>query len=213
MFYRPEERPAVLKFNPFKALVSPRPIAWVSSRDAHGRGNLAPFSYFNAVYDAPPMVMIAPNGGKPNDQGGGGPTSDTLSNILETGEFVISLVGFEQRDQMNATSSGYPIEVDEFDAVGVEAAPSEMVAPPRVAGSAAAFECKLLKVVELPSLDGAAAVKAVFGQVVGVHIRDDVIVDGQVDVTLYQPLARLGYRDYAAVRDVFQLNRPSQRSA
>ncbi len=212
MFYRPEARPDSLSFNPFKALVAPRPIAWVSSRDAEGRVNLAPFSYFNAVHDAPPILMIAPNGRKPDGHGAEGEVKDTLRNILDTEEFVVSLVGRDQADAMNLSSAGFPHGTDEFEAAGVEKAPSMLVKPPRVASSPAAFECRLLTRVAFPTDDPAEEAGAVFGQVVGVHIDDAVIVDGRVDVTRYQPLARLGYRDYAAVTEVFELARPSDRA-
>lgn len=210
MFYTPDARPAALTRNPFKALVSPRPIAWVSTVDAEGRANLAPFSYFNAVNDDPPILMIAPHGPKPGDKGAGGGKPDTLANILATREFVVSLVGRAQADAMNATSAGFPAGADEFEAVGIEKAPCQRVRAPRVAASPAAFECRLITRVALPSNDPHSHVGAIFGEVVGIHIRDDVVRDGHVDVTVWSPLARLGYRDYASVDSVFALGRPGE---
>jgi flavin reductase (DIM6/NTAB) family NADH-FMN oxidoreductase RutF len=202
MFYRPGLDPHGLAHNPFKALVAPRPIGWISSLDAEGRANLAPYSFFNAVADTPPMVMYASNGRKPSDDG-----KDTVANIRATGEFVCNIVAYRLRDAMNASSGFYPAGEDEFERAGLVRAPSRVVAPPRVAEAPAALECRLWRVVELPG----EANHMVLGEVVGVHIDDAVLADGRVDVTRYQPLARLGYRDYAAVAEVFSLIRPGQR--
>ncbi|MBA3325817.1 MAG: flavin reductase family protein [Rhodobacteraceae bacterium] len=203
MFYRPGLDPHGLAHNPFKALVAPRPIGWISSLDAEDRVNLAPYSFFNAIADAPPMVMYSSNGRKTGlDEG-----KDTVANIRATGEFVANIVSFALRDAMNASSGHYPAGEDEFGRAGLTPAPSRVVAPPRVAEAPAALECRAWKVIDLP---GAANVM-VIGEVVGVHISDAVLANGRVDVTRYQPLARLGYRDYAAVREVFALSRPGER--
>lgn len=207
MFYRPEDRDHKdhgLSHNPFKALVSPRPIAWVSTVDAEGRVNLAPFSYFNAVNDAPPILMLAFNGPKSAERR----EKDTLANILGQGEFVVNLVSSALKDHMNVTAAIYPADVDEFERAGLEKAPSQIVAPPRVAASPAAFECRLLSRHELPVWSAQQSCDVVFGEVVGVHIDDGVVKDGKVDVAAYQPLARLGYMDYAAVEAVFPMPRP-----
>lgn len=209
MFYQPSaEAPHGgdhgLPHNPFKALISPRPIAWVASQDEAGHVNLAPFSYFNALGDAPPLLMISVTGPKAPEQ----PIKDTLSNILTTGEFVINLVSAAQAEAMNQSSAPYPAETDEFEAAGLEKAPSRFVRPPRVATSPAAFECRLIQHVLLPSWSEASRADLLIGEVVGVHIDDAVIRDGQVDVTLYQPLSRLGYLDYAKVERVFPMPRP-----
>jgi len=206
MFYRPGLDPHGLRGDPFKALVAPRPIAWVSTLDAAGRANLAPFSYFNAVAEAPPIVMIAPHGAKVGRDEG----KDTLANLLETGEFVVHLVGWDLRDAMNLTSGPYPRGVDEFEIAGLEKAPSVVVAPPRVSAAPAALECRFLTRTPLPSADPAYDNGAVFGEVVCVHIREDILRDDRVDMALYQPIARLGYADYAVVREVFQMTRPKR---
>ena len=203
MFYRPGLDPHGLAHNPFKALVAPRPIGWISSLDAAGRPNLAPYSFFNAIADAPPMVMYSSTGRKIGlDEG-----KDTVANIRATGAFVANIVSFALRDAMNASSGHYPAGEDEFLRAGLTPAPSRVVAPPRVAEAPAALECRAWKVIDLP---GAANVM-VIGEVVGVHIADAMLADGRVDVTRYAPLARLGYRDYAAVREVFALGRPGER--
>lgn len=202
MFYRPGLDPHGLPHDPFKALVAPRPIGWISSLDADGRANLAPYSFFNAVADRPPMVMYSSTGAKVGRTGG----KDTLANIRATGEFVVNIVPLALRDAMNATSGSLDAFEDEFERAGLAKAPSRVVAAPRVAAAPAALECRAWRIVELP---GAANV-LVLGEVVGVHIDEAVLDAGRVDITRYQPLARLGYRDYAAVQETFTLNRPEQ---
>ena len=201
MFYRPGQDDHGLPHNPFKAIVSPRPIAWVSTVDKQGLCNLAPFSYFNALNDRPPMVMFCPNGTKPDTAEG----KDTRANILETGEFVINIVAYGMRQSMNISSGHYDSAVDEFDRAGLEKGESQTVAPPYVVGAPAVLECVLYKEIELP---GQAYL--MIGEVKGIHLKDACIVNGEFDVTTYNPLARLGYRDYSAVREVFALARPGQ---
>ncbi len=201
MFYEPKDGHG-LPHNPFKAIVSPRPIAWISTLDGQGFANLAPYSFFNAMADNPPIVVFGSTGGK-SDQS---QYKDTMSNIRETGEFVINIVPFELRDAMNKTSADLPADIDEFEAAGLEKADCKIVQPPRVAAAPAALECKLFKFVDLISENSAMVV----GEVVGVHMNDSNIVNGMFDVTTYNPLARLGYMDYSSVSEVFSLNRPKQ---
>ncbi|AZV77225.1 flavin reductase family protein [Parasedimentitalea marina] len=201
MFYRPEQGHG-LPHNPFNAIVTPRPIGWISSRSADGTNNLAPYSFFNAVAYDPPQVMFASTSAKPDQEG----TKDSVANILETGVFCINIVEYAMRDAMNASSAALPREVDEFAHAGLETAECSTIACARVAAAPAALECKLTKVVTLPG----EANRVVFGEVVGVHMRDDCLVDGSFDVTRYVPLARMGYRDYSAVREVFSLTRPDE---
>lgn len=202
MFYRPGLDSHGLPHNPFKALVAPRPIGWISSLDARGRANLAPYSFFNAIADAPPMVMYSSTGRKTGQAEG----KDTVANIRATREFVVNVVPLALRDAMNASSGAYPADLDEFERAGLTKAPSRVVAAPRVAEAPAALECRAWRIIRLPGETNVL----VLGEVVGVHIDDAVLRDGMVDVTLYQPLARLGYREYAAVREVFALSRPGQ---
>lgn len=200
MFYEPQRADHGLRHDPFKALVAPRPIGWISSRSAAGTVNLAPYSFFNAVSSEPPVVMFSSEGLK-----------DTIRNVIETGEFVCNIVGRAQTLAMNATSAPLPPGENEFRHAGLEEVPSRLVAPPRVRDAAAALECRLLTHFELKDLEGRATGRHVaFGQVVGVHIEDRVIVAGRVDVTAIQPLARLGYKDYSAVEAVFELERPGR---
>lgn len=197
-------RPPPLTHDPFKAIVVPRPIGWVSSLDKAGRLNLAPFSFFNAVGSDPPCVMFCPG------DRAGGKAKDTRLNVEETGEFVCSLATWDLREQMNLTSSEVPRGVNEMELAGLEPAPSVLVKPPRVKAAPAALECTYLQTVTLPPGKGKARDHVVLGQVVGIYIRDDVIVDGLVDVTRFKPIARLGYAaDYAVVERVFKMPRPS----
>jgi flavin reductase (DIM6/NTAB) family NADH-FMN oxidoreductase RutF len=201
MFYRPEDGHG-LPHNPFNALVSPRPIGWISTRGTDGSENLAPYSFFNAVAYVPPQVMFASTSAKPDR----GDTKDSVSNIRETGVFCVNVVEYAMRDAMNISSGPWPREVDEFAQAGVERVECDTIACSRVVGAPANLECKLTQIVQLPG----AANFAVFGEVTGIHMRDDCIVDGMFDVTTFQPLARLGYRDYARVTELFSLNRPGE---
>ena len=199
MFYRPSEGHG-LPHNPFNAVVTPRPIGWISTRGADGSENLAPYSFFNAVAYVPPQVMFASTAAKPDRDG----TKDSVANIAETGVFCVNVVEQAARDVMNATSGPWPREVDEFDHADIARAPCETIACSRVAGAPAALECRLTRIVDLPG----EANKVVFGEVTGVHLRDDCLRDGRFDITAFQPLARCGYRDYAVVREIFELKRP-----
>lgn len=202
MFYRPGIDEHGLPHNPFKAMVTPRPIGWISSLDADGRVNLAPYSFFNALADAPPMVMFSSTGTKPDQDY----AKDSVANIRATGEFVCNIVGFGHKDAMNESSAALAAGDDEFAAAGLEAVPSELVAPPRVAGVPGAFECRLWKIIDLPGAHN----HMVIGEVVGIHIDEAILRDGIFDVLRYNPLARLGYRDYATVTELFSLPRPGQ---
>ena len=201
MFYKPEDGHG-LPHNPFNAIVSPRPIGWISTRGADGSENLAPYSFFNAVAYVPPQVMFASTSSKPDR----GDTKDSVSNIRDTGVFCVNVVEYAMRDVMNVSSGPWPREVDEFEKAGVERVACETIACSRVANAPANLECKLTQIVRL---EGAANF-AVFGEVVGIHLRDDCLVDGMFDVTTFNPLARLGYRDYTKVSELFSLKRPGE---
>lgn len=200
MFYQPQIDNHGLPHNPFKAIVSPRPIGWISTVDANGIANLAPYSFFNAIADTPPMVAFG-SGGKKADQAF---NKDSVANIRATGEFVVNIVSYALRDAMNASSASLPAGEDEFEAAGLEKAACNVVTAPRVAAAPAALECKLFKFVDLPGDNNVL----VIGEVVGVHMDDSAIVDGIFDVTRFQPLARLGYHDYSVISDVISLKRP-----
>lgn len=201
MFYRPEDGHG-LPHNPFNAIVTPRPIGWISSRGENGADNLAPYSFFNAVAYVPPQVMFASTSAKPDRDG----TKDSMANIRETGVFCVNIVEYAMRDVMNRSAGAWAREVDEFTDAGIERAECETIACARVAEAPASLECRLTQIVQLP---GAANLVA-FGEVTGVHMRDDCLVDGMFDVTRFNPLTRLGYKDYSAVREVFSMSRPGE---
>lgn len=201
MFYRPEQGHG-LPHNPFNAIITPRPIGWISTRGSDGQDNLAPYSFFNGVAYEPPQVMFSSTSAK-DDRGD---TKDSVANIRDTGVFCVNIVQYDMRDAMNASSGPWDKEVDEFTFAEIERADCEVIACSRVAGAPAALECKLTQIVPLEGTSNFA----VFGQVVGVHIRDNVLVGGMIDVTKYLPLARLGYRDYAYIDRPFTLKRPNE---
>ena len=202
MFYEPKDGHG-LPHDPFKSIVVPRPIGWISSIDAEGRVNLAPYSFFNAVASAPPIVLFAPGG--QHREGG---LKDTIANVEATGEFVCNLATFATREAMNATSAAAPRSVDEFELSGLTPLPSRLVKPPRVQESPIHMECRHLRTLELPSDDPAQPNHVVFGEVIGIHIDDQVLKDGRVDVAAVAPIARLGYMDYTVVEKIFTMARP-----
>jgi flavin reductase (DIM6/NTAB) family NADH-FMN oxidoreductase RutF len=204
MFYRPADGHG-LPHDPFKAIVTPRPIGWISSLDARGRANLAPYSFFNGCGDAPPMVMFAQTGRKSRPE----PVKDTVANIRETGEFACNIVSQALREAMNLSSGTYQPEVDEFELAGLTKAPGISISAPHVAEAPAVLECKLVKIVDdLPSWREHAFNIMVIGEVVGVHIDDAIVKDGRVDVVGYNPVARMGYKDYTTVTDIWAMERP-----
>ncbi|WP_297618198.1 flavin reductase family protein [uncultured Roseicyclus sp.] len=201
MFYRPQDGHG-LAHNPFNAIVAPRPIGWIATRGADGAENLAPYSFFNAVAYVPPQVMFASTSAKPDR----GDTKDSVANIRETGVFCVNVVEYAMRDAMNQTSGPWPRETDEFAHAGIDRVACETIPCSRVAGAPAALECRVTQIV---TLQGAANF-AVFGEVMGIHLRDDCVIDGVFDVTRFSLLARLGYRDYAVIRESFTLDRPGE---
>ena len=200
MFYEYDKRDKTrLPHDPFKAIVAPRPIGWVTSISLKGEVNLAPYSYFNGVNSRPALVMFASEGRK-----------DSVTFIAETREFVCNLATWDLREAMNATSAPLPRGVNEMQRAGLAPAPSRLVKPPRVAASPCALECKLIKIVTMETTDGTPVdCHVVFGQVVGVHIDDRFIVDGLLDTAAMKPIARCGYDQYAVVESVFSMIRPS----
>ena len=202
MFYRPQDGHG-LPHNPFNAIITPRPIGWISTRSPDGINNLSPYSFFNGVAYTPPQVMFASTGTKPDQSFG----KDSVTNIQETGEFCVNVVAAAMTDQMNITSETMPAGSDEFDAAGLAKIPCEIIGCSRVAGSPAALECRMSHIVTLQGEHNYLIV----GEVVGIHIDDTHLRDGILDITSYQPLSRLGYRDYTIVKDSFTLKRPDDR--
>jgi flavin reductase (DIM6/NTAB) family NADH-FMN oxidoreductase RutF len=201
MFYRPEDGHG-LAHNPFSAIVTPRPIGWIATRGADGSDNLAPYSFFNAVAYVPPQVMFASTSMKPDREG----TKDSVANIRETGVFCVNIVEYAMKDAMNLTSGPWPREVDEFAQAGIDREDCRTIPCARVANAPASLECRLTQIVQLPG----EANFAVFGEVTGVHLRDDCVRGGVFDVLAFNPLTRLGYRDYSVIRETFSLKRPGE---
>lgn len=206
MYYETDSNRHGLKFDPFKALVAPRPIGWISTVSPEGVHNLAPYSFFNAVSDRPPVVMFSSVGRK-----------DSLINIEANGEFTCSLATWDLREQMNLSSAPVAHGVDEFVLAGLTATVGQQVKCARVGESPAAFECRHWKTIELPDFSTANTKRApterkfvVFGLVVGIYIDEAFIREGLVDTAGLRPLARMGYMDYSVVspESTFTMNRP-----
>ena len=197
MFYEPSKGHG-LPHDPFKAIVAPRPIGWISTKSRSGAVNLAPYSFFNAFSTHPFLVWFSSEGDK-----------DSASFARETGEFVVNLVGRDLAEQMNRSSVDAPRGVSEFEFSGLTEAPSLLVAPPRVAEAPAALECKVTEILQPKALDGRdAGVFVVAGEVVGVHIGDDFLTDGLFDVVKAGNVARLGYKDFTSVDAKFSMRGP-----
>jgi flavin reductase (DIM6/NTAB) family NADH-FMN oxidoreductase RutF len=194
MFYRPADGHG-LPHNPFNAIVTPRPIGWISTTGAMG-DNLAPYSFFNAVAYTPPQVMFASVGIK-----------DSLLNVRETGVFAVNIVGEAMLMQMSETSAMLPRGTDEFMHSGVEKADCTTIPCPRVKHAPATLECRLTQEVALLGHDNVL----ILGEVTGIHLNDACLQNGRFDPTLYHPVARMGYRDYAVVREVLEVLRPGER--
>ena len=204
MFIYPNKyEEAGLSHNPFKAIVSPRPIGWISSRSSDGFINLAPYSFFNAISEQPPMVMFSSAPKNENSLG-----KDSLLNIKDTEEFVVNIVSYALREKMNITSKNYPREINEFEKAGIEMGQCKTVSVPFVKLAPASLECKLWKTLTLPERPDGSRATMIMGIVTGINIDESVIRHGKIDVTLYQPIARLGYYDYSHVEDTFSMLRP-----
>jgi flavin reductase (DIM6/NTAB) family NADH-FMN oxidoreductase RutF len=200
MFYETSNPDHGLPHDPFKAIVGPRPIGWITTISAAGEVNLAPYSFFNAISSNPPCVVFSSDGYK-----------HSVANIEETGEFVCNLTTWDLRDAVNQTSALYPKGVNEMEKASLESAPSRLVKPPRVAAAPTALECKRLQVMRMQDLQGRPMDQyLVIGQVVGIHIDDRFIKDGRLDSAAMRPIARFGYNEYAVVSDLFQMVRPQQ---
>ena len=200
MYYEPGVTPHGLPHDPFKSCVIPRPIGWISTVNAEGQHNLAPYSQFTNVTFNPPIVMFSAN------QGTGGQRKDSVRNAEETGEFVWNMATYALREAVNKTAEELPYGVDEFEHAGLGKLPSRKVRPMRVAGSPIQFECVYLNTVRFPGVPPMGTVDVVFGRVVAVHIDDEALdPQGLVDVLKIQPLARMGYYDYTYVDNKFQM--------
>lgn len=197
MFYDAVKNDHGLAVDPFKAIIAPRPIGWISTVSAQGIANLAPFSYFNAFAQEPHYVAF-----------GIGPPKDSLVNAQAMREFAVNIVTWDLREKMNATAAHVAPDVDEFELAGIAKAPCRMIKAPRVAESPACLECRLHQVVPLPDDAGHAEQHMVIGRVIGIHIDDRYISGGRVDTAAMKIIARLGYSEYATVSDAWRMRRP-----
>ncbi|MBN9075182.1 MAG: flavin reductase [Rhizobiales bacterium 65-79] len=201
MFYEPSKGHG-LPHDPFKAIVAPRPIGWISTRGRDGSINLAPYSYFNAFSGRPPLVWFSSEGVK-----------DSFTFARESGEFVANLVGRHIFREMNATSVDAPRGVSEFGYAGLTPAPSRLVAAPRVAEAHAALECRVTETFEPKGLDGRpAGVHVCAGEVIGVHIDEAVLTNGLFDNVKAGNVSRLGYLDFSAITETFAMRRPKWKA-
>lgn len=198
MFYNTRDNEHGLAHDPFKAIVAPRPIGWISSLSSSGDFNLAPYSFFNAISTAPYLVMFSSVGWK-----------DSARNARESGEFVCNYVGERHQEAMNLTSIDAPSNVSEARIAGLELAPSKLVKPARVKDVWAALECKVTQIIEPKDIAGNdSGSVVVFGEVVGIYLNDDAIIDGQFEVDVTKPVTRGGYLDFGRGEEKFQMPRP-----
>jgi flavin reductase (DIM6/NTAB) family NADH-FMN oxidoreductase RutF len=199
LFYETAQRDkTLLPHDPFKAIVAPRPIGWISTRSEDGRINLAPYSFFNGFSSAPPIVGFSSEGAK-----------DSAAFASESGEFVANLATMDLVHPMNQSSAPYPRGDNEFVHAGMTMAPCKIVKAPRVAEAHAALECVVVETVAIKNRHGQPIDRyLVLGEVVAVHIDDRFIKDGRFDTAGANPIARCGYQDYAVVEKLFSLARP-----
>lgn len=202
MFYRTDKNDHGMAHDPFKAIVAPRPIGWIGTKGRDGSLNLSPYSFFNIVSDKPKLVMFSSSGRK-----------HSLRNAEETGVFTASLASRHLADRMNASSAPVDYGVNEFDLAELTAKMGEIVDAPYVAEAYTALECRLTEVIQPKGLDGEGAESyMVFGQVVGIHISEEIIRDGRIAMELARPMGRMGYRDYTdGGASVFELDRPGAK--
>ena len=200
MFFEPNSRDkTVLPHDPFKALIAPRPVGWISSMDREGRVNLAPYSFFNAFSGAPPLVGFCSEGEK-----------DSMTFARDSGEFVWNMATYDLRWQMSESSAPLGRGQSEFEHTGLTMAPSTLVRAPRVKESPAQLECKVTEIFQLRDMNGNQTPRfLVMGQVIGIHIDDDCIENGIVQITRMKPIARCGYQDYTVLDEVFSIKRPA----
>ncbi|MCJ9671789.1 flavin reductase family protein [Neorhizobium sp. BETTINA12A] len=200
MFYTTDTNQHGLKHDPFKAIVAPRPIGWIGTKGRDGSMNLSPYSFFNAISDSPKLVMFSSSGRK-----------HSLKNAEETGVFTASLASRHLAEKMNASSEAVPYGVSEFEVAGLTAKMAELVDAPYVAEAYTVLECRVTQVIQPVGLDGQGAeAYMVFGQVVGIHISEEILRGGRIDMGLARPIARMGYRDFAdGGADVFEMIRPA----
>ena len=200
VFYEPKKG-VPFKIDPFKSLVFPRPIGWISSINKNGVANIAPYSFFNAVADAPPQIMFCANGSSVHSK-----YKDSLSNILSTKEFVVNFATLTTKHQMNNTSRDYKPDEDEFILSRLKKKKSKLVKAPSVKNSPVNLECKLIKTIKLKSNLNKISTM-VIGEVIGIYINNKFIKKDRVDSVSMRYIARMGYSEYTTVSSKFNLKR------
>ena len=200
MFYEPKKG-VPFKIDPFKSLIFPRPIGWISSVNENGLANLAPYSYFNAVADEPPQIMFCSNGSSSYYK-----YKDSLSNILCTKEFVVNFATSTTRNQMNNSSKDFKPDEDEFILSKLKKKKSKLVKAPSVKDSPVNLECKLVKTIKLKSKSKKSSTM-IIGEVIGVFINNKFIKNNRVDSVSMRYIARMGYNEYTTVSSKFNLKR------
>ena len=200
MFYQPKKNP--FSIDPYKSLIFPRPIGWISSIDKKGIVNLAPYSYFNAIADDPPQIMFVAGASDRSSQ-----KKDTLNNIMATKEFVVNFATSATRNQMNLSSKDIHKDDDEFVLTKLKKRKSRLVKVPSVANSPVNLECKLLKSIKLKSSLRKFSTM-VMGEVIGIYIKDSFIEKGRVNSAAMRYVARMGYSEYTTVSSKFKMKRP-----
>ena len=200
MFYQPKKNP--FSIDPYKSLIFPRPIGWISSIDKKGIVNLAPYSYFNAIADDPPQIMFVAGASDRSSQ-----KKDTLNNIMATKEFVVNFATSATRNQMNLSSKDIHKDDDEFVLTKLKKRKSRLVKVPSVANSPVNLECKLLKSIKLKSSSRKFSTM-VMGEVIGIYIKDSFILKGRVNSAAMRYVARMGYSEYTTVSSKFKMKRP-----
>jgi flavin reductase (DIM6/NTAB) family NADH-FMN oxidoreductase RutF len=197
MFYDALRNDHGLAVDPFKAIVSPRPIAWISTQSPEGVNNLAPYSFFNAFAESPHYIAFGSGGRK-----------HTLANIEASGEFAVNIATHDLREAMNASSANVAANIDEFELAGLTAAPCRLLKCARVSESPVTLECRHFQTLALPDDEGRVDDFLVVGRVIGIHIDDRYISEGRVNTAAYRPIARLGYSEYATVEAAWRMRRP-----
>ncbi len=201
MFYQPKKNP--FSIDPYKSLIFPRPIGWISSIDKKGIVNLAPYSYFNAIADDPPQIMFVAGASDRSSQ-----KKDTLTNIMTTKEFVVNFATTATRKQMNLSSKDIHKDDDEFVLTKLKKRKSRLVKAPSVADSPVNLECKLLKSIKLKSSFSKFSTM-IMGEVIGIYIKDSFIEKGRVNSAAMRYVARMGYSEYTTVSSKFKMKRPT----
>ncbi|TLD35576.1 Vacuolar aminopeptidase 1 [Venturia nashicola] len=215
VFYEPGKTPHSLPHDPFKACVIPRPIGWISTTSPSGKHNLAPYSQFNNLTFDPPYVMFSANQTSQNAR------KDTTMNAELTGKFCWNLATYRLRDHVNISAEQTPYGIDEFEKAGLDKCFStvlkgdevEGMACPMVKASPVRFECEYHSTIRLPGNPPMGTVDIVIGRVIGVHIDEDVLTDGKLDVRKTEPIARCGYYEYTVVRETFEMVIPGMDEA